>query len=100
MSNSSSERVLDWVLQLQTWAINGSLLNAALLSLGLSTNEQTDQLLEIVERLSSGETGDIPPIVPLPDKAMPGAAGAYAGQTGTIYINQKWQKSATTWKLL
>ena len=52
------------------------------------------QLKRIAKRLAAGDTRDIPPIELLPGSAMPGAAGAYAKATRTIYINEEWIKTA------
>ena len=79
-----------WLLQLQTWAADGSLLAAGVVALRLQTGHATDQLKRIAHRLAKGKTRDLPPIELLPGSTMPGAAGAYAESTGTIYLNKDW----------
>ncbi len=83
-----------WLHQLQTWAADGRLLTAALDALKLKPGQATQRLKRIVERLAKGDRRDLPPIEMLPGSAMPGAAGAYAKATKTIYINKEWIKSA------
>ena len=83
-----------WLLQLQTWAADGRFFSAGVAALRLKPGQATDQLKHIANRLAKGETRDLPPIEVLPDSSMPGAAGAYAKATKTIYINQKWIQTA------
>ena len=83
-----------WLLHLQTWAADGRLFSAAVDALRLKPGEATEQLNHIAARLAKGDTRDLPPIELLPSSAMPGAAGAYAKATKTIYINQKWIQTA------
>ena len=83
-----------WLLQLQTWAADGRLFSAAVDALRLQPGEATEHLNHIADRLAKGDTRDLPPIELLPSSAMPGAAGAYAKATKTIYINQKWIQTA------
>ena len=83
-----------WLLQLQTWAADGSLLAAGVDALRLKPGQATDQLKRIANRLAKGETRDLPPIEVLPGSAMSEAAGAFAQATGTIYVNQDWVQTS------
>ena len=76
-----------WLLQLQPWAADGRLFAAGVDALRLKARNATHQLKRIANRLGEGDARDIPPIEVLPDSAMPGAVGAYAKSTGTIYLN-------------
>ncbi|AHF62987.1 Large exoprotein involved in heme utilization or adhesion [Synechococcus sp. WH 8109] len=83
-----------WLLQLQTWAADGRLFSAGVDALRLKPGQATDQLKRIATRLAKGETQDLPPVELLPGSAMPGAAGAFAHATGTIYVNQDWLQAS------
>ena len=85
-----------WLLQLQVWAADARLLSAGVAALRLKPGQATDQLKRIVDRLAQGDTCDLPPIEVLPERAMAGAIGAYAGTTGTIYLNRHWLSNAST----
>ena len=85
-----------WLLQLQTWAADGRLLSAGLEALRLKPGRQSRQLNRIANRLANGDTRDLPPIEVLSGSAMAGAMGAYAGATGTIYLNKHWLNKAST----
>ena len=77
-----------WLQQLQQWANCGELLQAAQRALKL---EHTPKALqELINRLAAGEQEQLPPIRVLSEKAIRGAAGAYAKTTQTIYLNRHW----------
>ncbi|QNI60182.1 putative cadherin domain-containing protein [Synechococcus sp. BIOS-U3-1] len=79
-----------WHPQLQEWAEQGDLLNAAVHALHLDPNQPPTELTTLVERLVEGETSDLPKIELLQHTAMPGAAGAYSATKQTIYLNSDW----------
>lgn len=83
-----------WLLNLQTWAADGHLLAAGINTLRLKPGQAQNQLNRIANRLAKGDARDLAPIELLPDGAMPGAAGAYAENTGRIYLNQHWLENA------
>ena len=83
-----------WLLQLQVWAEDSRFLEAGLKALRLNRGQTTQRLKRVVDRLARGKTRDLPAIEILHGSAMPGAAGAYAESTGTIYLNQCWLKIA------
>ena len=82
----------DWRELLILWAQNGTLTRAAQEALQLEG--EPEKLRELVGEWSQRDFGNLPPVVLLPASAMPGAAGAYAISTGTIYMNQEWLASA------
>jgi len=82
----------DWRELLILWATNGTLSRAAQTALQLEG--EPEKLRELVGEWSNGDFRNLPPVVLLPASAMPGAAGAYAISTGTIYLNQDWLASA------
>ncbi|WP_250395343.1 lectin-like protein, partial [Synechococcus sp. MU1655] len=45
--------------------------------------------------MAAGDFSELPPVELLPATSMPGAAGAYAASTGTVYLNQDWFKTAS-----
>ena len=49
----------------------------------------------LVGQWSEAQWDELPPIELLSGEAMPGAAGAYAISTGTIYLNRSWLESAS-----
>ena len=49
----------------------------------------------LIEQWSDAQWDELPAIELLSGEAMPGAAGAYAISTGTIYLNQDWLESAS-----
>ena len=83
----------DWHLLLQDWSASGRLMAAAQEALLL--NGEPQALEELVAQWSAGDFSGLPPIVLLPSSSMPGAAGAYAISTGTIYLNQDWLTTAS-----
>jgi alpha-tubulin suppressor-like RCC1 family protein len=95
---SADQRLLallsTWYELLQQWSIDGRLKAAAKEALLLS--DEPEQLKALNEEWAAGDFSGLPPIVMLPATSMPGAAGAYAISTGTIYINQDWLQSASS----
>jgi hypothetical protein len=90
---SSLDAVLsNWCQQLSIWAQSGAITRAAIDALQLI--EAPDLLQLLVERWGRNDFQDLPPVELLPASSMPGAAGAYAISTGTIYLNQGWLQSA------
>jgi hypothetical protein len=83
----------DWHLLLQGWSASGRLTAAAQEALLL--NGEPQALKELVAQWTTGVFTGIPPILLLPSSSMPGAAGAYAISSGTIYLNQDWLTTAS-----
>jgi|688.fasta_scaffold01612_12 alpha-tubulin suppressor-like RCC1 family protein/pimeloyl-ACP methyl ester carboxylesterase len=83
----------DWSQRLRGWALSGALSRAARDALQLDGEPQL--LRQLVARWSEGLLEDLPPIKLLPAASMPGAAGAYALSTGTIYLNADWLQRAS-----
>ena len=80
-----------WLQQLQAWAADGRLLKAAITALRLNANRHHRQLTKLVDQLAAGDgRALLPPIELLPGSSMPGAAGAYASSSQTIYLNNDW----------
>ncbi|MCP9902493.1 peptidoglycan DD-metalloendopeptidase family protein [Cyanobium sp. Cruz CV11-17] len=82
----------DWRELLSLWAANGTLSRAAQHALQL--DGEPEKLSQLVREWSQGDFRNLPPVVLLPSSDMPGAVGAYAISTGTIYLNQDWLASA------
>ncbi|MCP9850475.1 hypothetical protein KBY88_11755, partial [Cyanobium sp. Morenito 9A2] len=82
-----------WNERLAGWAADGPLATAARHALNLDADPPL--LQELVAQWASRDFSALPPIVLLPATSMPGAAGAYAISTGTIYLNQDWLQTAT-----
>ena len=82
----------DWRKLLTDWAASGQLTAAAQDALQLSGEPKL--LKQLVKQWSRADFSALPPIVLLPSSSMPGAAGAYAISTGTIYLNQDWLQTA------
>ena len=76
----------EWRAQLSQWATSGLLEAAALEALNLRSRPSA--LQELIAQWGKGDFSGLPPIELLPASSMPGAAGAYAASTGTIYLNQ------------
>jgi hypothetical protein len=94
MSATHLELLLqEWRQLLSQWAQSGALSRAAQDALQL--NGQPPLLGELVERWAAEVFSDLPPIELLPATSMPGAAGAYAISTGTIYLNADWLQNAS-----
>jgi hypothetical protein len=95
---SADQRLLSllptWYDLLQQWSLDGRLSAAAREALLLSG--ESEQLTTLTDQWAEGDFSGLPPIVLLPATSMPGAAGAYAISTGTIYINQDWLQRASS----
>jgi hypothetical protein len=87
---SADQRLLSlmptWYELLQQWSTDDRLKAAAKEALLLS--DEPEQRKALTEQWAAADFNGLPPIVLLPAISMPGAAGAYAISTGTIYINQ------------
>jgi hypothetical protein len=83
----------DWKKLLTDWARSGTLTRAA--SEALLLKAEPEPLKKLVGQWSHGDFSGLPPIVLLPASSMPGAAGAYAISTGSIYLNQEWLAGAS-----
>ena len=83
----------DWRKLLSEWAASGQITAAAQEALQL--DGEPELLQELVGEWSKGDFSELPPIVLIPSSSMPGAAGAYAISTGTIYLNEDWLADAT-----
>ena len=83
----------DWKKLLTDWAGSGTLARAA--SEALLLKAEPEPLKKLVGQWSHGDFSGLPPIVLLPASSMPGAAGAYAISTGSIYINKDWLAGAS-----
>lgn len=83
----------DWRKLLTDWASSGQLTAAAQDALQLKG--EPELLKRLAGQWSKGDFSGLPPIVLLPSSSMPGAAGAYAISTRTIYLNQDWLKTAS-----
>ena len=94
LSNSALETLLQgWRQQLSSWARSGDISRAATEALQLQ--EEPDLLQLLIGRWERGNFEGLPPIEVLPAASMPGAAGAYAISTGTIYLNAEWLQRAS-----
>jgi len=94
----SAELLQEWHEQLKVWARTGELTRATQEALHLDGSPE--QLQRLVREWSEGDFSHLPPVVLLPGSAMPGAAGAYAISTGTIYLNAEWLQSADQSRVL
>lgn len=83
----------DWKLAVQGWSQDGSLARAGQSALNLDA--VPFELQRLIEHWSDSQWDELPPVELLTNEAMPGAAGAYAISTGTIYLNQSWLESAS-----
>jgi hypothetical protein len=83
----------DWRKILTEWAISGQLTAAAQDALQLKA--EPELLKRLAGQWRKGDFSGLPPIVLLPSRSMPGATGAYAISTGTIYLNEDWLKTAS-----
>ena len=93
-STATLETLLgDWKKLLTDWAASGQLTAAAQDALQLSGEPKL--LKQLVKQWSRADFSALPPIVLLSSSSMPGAAGAYAISTGTIYLNQDWLQTAS-----
>jgi hypothetical protein len=82
----------DWQQLLSNWARNGMLSSAAQEALLLGG--EREQLHFLMKDCSESNLSALPQVVLQPAASMPGAAGAYAISTGTIYLNQDWLANA------
>jgi hypothetical protein len=83
----------DWRLMLTSWAADGSLGAAAREALRL--DGEPAQLTALISQWAAGDFSGLPPIEVLEGWVLPGAAGAYAISTGTIYLNGDWLASVS-----
>ena len=83
----------DWRLKLTSWADDGSLGAAARAALGL--DGEPAQLTALISQWAAGDFSGLPPIEVVQASVLPGAAGAYAISTGTIYLNADWLRFAS-----
>lgn len=81
-----------WKVRLQEWSADGLLVAAAREALLLS--EVPQELERLAGQWALGDFSGLPPIEVLEGTVLPGAAGAYAISTGTIYLNGDWLASA------
>ncbi len=98
MANTTASATLqallpDWQRLLQGWAADGHLTAAAQEALLLQDEPRT--LRRLANRWAASDFRDLPPVVLLSASDMPGAMGAYAISTGTIYLNQDWLLGAS-----
>ena len=84
----------EWRGQLGQWA-TGCLLEAAALE-ALNLRSRPSSLEELIAQWAKGDFSGLPPIELLSASDIPGAAGAYAASTGTIYLNQDWLAGANS----
>jgi predicted SprT family Zn-dependent metalloprotease len=78
---------------LTSWAADSSLGTAAREALRL--DGEPAQLTVLISQWAAGDFSGLPPIEVLEGSVLPGAAGAYAISTGTIYLNRDWLDSAS-----
>ena len=83
-----------WKLAVQGWSRDGSLVRAA--HEALSLDPVPPALQRLIEQWSNAQWDELPPIELLSGEGIPGAAGAYAISTRTIYLNQSWLESASS----
>ena len=94
MLHSSFLTLLEiWQAQLRLWAAEGAISQAAGSALALEGEQPLLQELE--SAWAAGDFSGLPAVELLQASSMPGAAGAYAASTGTIYLNQDWLLNAT-----
>ncbi|MFN5193434.1 MAG: hypothetical protein ACK5E6_03280, partial [Cyanobacteriota bacterium] len=82
-----------WFTLLKGWALDGSISLAAQESFQL--DGEPEPLKELISQWAAGDVAALPPVELLPAEAMAGAAGAYAIQSGTIYLNADWLLGAS-----
>ncbi len=87
MANFAAKALMGEVLPLsqgriRAWAASGELVAAAREALQLPA-----ALSKLVGQWAAGDFPEVAPIVLLPASSTPGAMGAYAISTGTIYLN-------------
>jgi CSLREA domain-containing protein len=77
--------------RLRLWASSGALAAAAHEALALDGHAAS--LRSLSEEWATGDFSSLPTITLLPDRSLPGVAGAYASSTTTIYLNATWLAS-------
>ena len=82
-----------WQAQLKAWSLDGAISKAARSALSLEGSQPL--LKDLESALAAGDFSGLPPVELLPATSMPGAAGACAASTGTIYFNEDWLLTAT-----
>jgi hypothetical protein len=85
-------------LKLTSWAADGSLGAAAREALAL--DGEPAQLTALISQWAAGDFSGLPPIEVVQASVLPGAAGAYAINTGTIYLNADWLRFASGTEVL
>jgi hypothetical protein len=88
----------DWRLMLTNWAADGSLGAAAREALRL--DGEPAQLTALISQWAAGDFSGLPSIEVVQASVLPGAAGAYAISTGTIYLNADWLRNAPAEQVL
>jgi len=83
----------DWKKLLADWSASGALSRSAREALLLKA--EPEALTSLLNQWRQGDFSALPPVVLLPASSMPGAAGAYALSTGSIYLNQDWLAGAS-----
>jgi len=74
--------------RLHLWASSGAM--AAAVREALALDGHTAGLRSLSEAWADGDFSRLPTITLLPDRSLPGIAGAYASSTATIYLNDAW----------
>ncbi|MFM7265819.1 MAG: choice-of-anchor Q domain-containing protein, partial [Cyanobium sp.] len=77
--------------RLHLWARSGAMVAAAREALAL--HGHAAGLRSLNEAWAGGDFSRLPTITLLPDRSLPGIAGAYASSTVTIYLNASWLAS-------
>ena len=85
-------------MKLTSWAADGSLGAAAREALAL--DGEPAQLTALISQWAAGDFSGLPPIEVVQASVLPGAAGAYAINTGTIYLNADWLRFASGTEVL
>lgn len=88
----------EWFDQIATWSSAGDLKTAALQALKHTTSPPV--LQGLIEQWALGDFSKLPRIELLNSNNISGAAGAYVGSTGMIYLNEEWLARATQEKVL
>jgi len=83
----------DWKKLLADWSASGALSRSAREALLLKA--EPEALTSLLNQWRQGDFSALPPVVLLPASSMPGAAGAYALSTGSIYLSQDWLAGAS-----
>ena len=88
----------EWRLLLQQWSSSGRLTFAAQEALQLKGVPPT--LGTLVRQWTVANFSGLPPVVLLSGRELQGAQGAYAIDTGTIYLNRDWLATAPKARVL